>query len=712
MLVTAATAAALGGSASAQNPVLGWGRSDQGQSVAPTIVGQVTQLAGGMGHSAALNSFRGLAMWGSNEFGQCAVPSAEGYSAVALGGWHTVAISGSRVLCWGRNHVGQCNAPAWLEGVVAIGAGAVHSMAITNDRRVHCWGYGSVGCAPDSVQEHAVAVDGGYEHSVALLDDGTVGAWGDNGFGQCSIPKGITDVVAVAAGDYFTLALRASGTVRAWGDNSSGQCDVPGWINSVTRIDAGADHVVALRSDGTVFAWGGNSSGQCLPPSGLSRVTTIAAGGGHSLAAQPPLPPSGSPWVATVGVGGGAGFRSIQQAIDAAPRDRPALIQVRPGTYTADTHAVVTIVDRSVELVSTDGPGATVIEGGDARRGILCLSGYGASLKVRGFTFSRCRGQPLGHPYNLNGYGGGIRADHAPELIVDDCRFLDCTAPPATPGTYYYGSGIWYQGIRSAPDGSPPTPPPPPFRVSNCLFERCERSGLGIDACGATVQSSVFRHCRLGWGAALLSSDGIRIDGCTFDSNEGGPLGGAASILWGAGQSTVTNCLFSGNIGSHGGGMFMWRSLPGPPVQRSRIAHCTFVSNVSIASGGGALHGCTATDIEHCTFVGNTGLYGRALHGSTWQPPHLVGCTFDTCCPFWPLNGATLGSGNAFEPRCIECAGDLECDGLVDGKDLGILLAKWGSVPPGDTADVNADGFVDGTDLGELLATWGVCPQS
>ena len=58
--------------------------------------------------------------------------------------------------------------------------------------------------------------------------------------------------------------------------------------------------------------------------------------------------------------------------------------------------------------------------------------------------------------------------------------------------------------------------------------------------------------------------------------------------------------------------------------------------------------------------------------------------------------------------------GDLNGDGVVNGLDLGILLANW-SIPAGSpgcggatpcAADLNADGVVDGIDLGRLLANW------
>ena len=56
----------------------------------------------------------------------------------------------------------------------------------------------------------------------------------------------------------------------------------------------------------------------------------------------------------------------------------------------------------------------------------------------------------------------------------------------------------------------------------------------------------------------------------------------------------------------------------------------------------------------------------------------------------------------------IDCPGDLNGGGQVDGGDLGLLLAAWGTSDP--SADLNGDGTVNGADLGLLLAAWGPCP--
>ncbi len=65
----------------------------------------------------------------------------------------------------------------------------------------------------------------------------------------------------------------------------------------------------------------------------------------------------------------------------------------------------------------------------------------------------------------------------------------------------------------------------------------------------------------------------------------------------------------------------------------------------------------------------------------------------------------TLG-GNFLYTTAV-CAGsaDINCDGSVDGTDLGSLLGSWGECP-GCACDLNTDGIVDGTDLGILLGEW------
>jgi hypothetical protein len=52
---------------------------------------------------------------------------------------------------------------------------------------------------------------------------------------------------------------------------------------------------------------------------------------------------------------------------------------------------------------------------------------------------------------------------------------------------------------------------------------------------------------------------------------------------------------------------------------------------------------------------------------------------------------------------------DLNCDGAVNGDDLGILLGAWGPCitgPPTCRGDLDGNGVVNADDLGQLLAAW------
>jgi len=61
--------------------------------------------------------------------------------------------------------------------------------------------------------------------------------------------------------------------------------------------------------------------------------------------------------------------------------------------------------------------------------------------------------------------------------------------------------------------------------------------------------------------------------------------------------------------------------------------------------------------------------------------------------------------GDGLIDACGVSVGDYNCDGIVDGTDLGLLLLHWGTSH--SPADLTGDGIVDGADLGVLLGNWG-----
>jgi hypothetical protein len=76
-----------------------------------------------------------------------------------------------------------------------------------------------------------------------------------------------------------------------------------------------------------------------------------------------------------------------------------------------------------------------------------------------------------------------------------------------------------------------------------------------------------------------------------------------------------------------------------------------------------------------------------------------------------PMQGGEFQMVGGYVPADVSsCArSDINCDGIIDGSDLGILLMMWGPCPSGAgcPGDVNSDGQVDGSDLGILLVNWG-----
>jgi hypothetical protein len=61
------------------------------------------------------------------------------------------------------------------------------------------------------------------------------------------------------------------------------------------------------------------------------------------------------------------------------------------------------------------------------------------------------------------------------------------------------------------------------------------------------------------------------------------------------------------------------------------------------------------------------------------------------------LSGITV---QIAEPACVPS--DLNCDGVVDAADLGVLLGGWGTA----LGDINDDGTTDSLDLAVLLGAW------
>lgn len=315
--------------------VWAWGRNNQGQlgnnsninSSVPLQVGtdgnyltQVTAIAAGVGHSAALKEDGTVWCWGANLSGQLGegttTPSRipvqvaltlgsttylQDVKSIAAGGYHTLAAKGDgTVWSWGANGSGQLGngtttssslpVQVVVSGIKLVAAGTNHSLALASNGGVWSWGANSSGQLGDgttSAKNTAVAV--------ALLNE----------------------VAAVAAGGDHSLALRSDASAWAWGLNNKGQLGDgttsnrharvqvkgPGGgvtvLSDVTTICGGYWHTLALLSGGNVWAWGDNSSGQLGDGSNLGKNLPVAAALPAPPAVNETMPAAGAAAVST-----------------------------------------------------------------------------------------------------------------------------------------------------------------------------------------------------------------------------------------------------------------------------------------------------------------------------------------------------------------------------------------------------------------------------
>jgi len=242
-----------------------------------------------------------------------------GVSAIAAGGWHSLAIKPDGSLwAWGRNNHGQLGTGdlvdrdlpeiVFLSGVSAVVAGQLHSMIILHGS-LYGWGNNAHGQLatgdtteihfPMKILDSTVAAIGDdtvvavscQEHCMAILDSGGLVVWGSNQYGQLGSGDKVdlltplklfdTGVSAVSAGYRHSLAIMADGSMKAWGDNTYGQlgndgeqselypvnADVPPYAvrqtaGAVLEVAAGEFHSLARTADGRYWAWGRNEFGQ------------------------------------------------------------------------------------------------------------------------------------------------------------------------------------------------------------------------------------------------------------------------------------------------------------------------------------------------------------------------------------------------------------------------------------------------------------------
>lgn len=219
---------------------------------------------------------------------------------------------------------------------------------------------------------------------------------------------------------------------------------------------------------------------------------------------------------------------------------------------------------------------------------------------------------------------------------------------------------------------------------------------------GATTrfENLQIRNGRHDFGAGMYNTGSSpTLVNCRFVDNSADTWGGGMNSEFGS-SPILVDCRFTNNAaGLDGGGMDNYsRSNP-------TMTGCTFSGNSAIGNGGGLSNEASSPILVACTFRGNAaGGEGGGLN--TYEgAPRLSGCLFCENTPDQVFGSWVDDGGNSISDPC--CPEDLDDNGVVDGADLGLLLARWETDDP--RADLDEDGRVDSTDLGLLLRAWGAC---
>ena len=187
----------------------------------------------------------------------------------------------------------------------------------------------------------------------------------------------------------------------------------------------------------------------------------------------------------------------------------------------------------------------------------------------------------------------------------------------------------------------------------------------------------------------------------------GGDIDLGAGLFINNASPSVSGVRFESNRASvFGGGVGVFGAMSAPV-----FVNCAFIDNRADLVGGGCLNGTDASPVYRgCLWIGNEcGLYGRAMYNQIDSNPALQDATVEGCCEVVPPQSFRDDGGNAIEPTCDDCRGDLNCYQGVGSADIGLLLGAWGTTL--ESYDLDGDGVVGGSDIGALVAQWGACPE-
>ncbi len=170
----------------------------------------------------------------------------------------------------------------------------------------------------------------------------------------------------------------------------------------------------------------------------------------------------------------------------------------------------------------------------------------------------------------------------------------------------------------------------------NMIFNN--NNGLNNSAVldGFTITGGLANGTALnGFGGGMCNfSSSPSVTNCSFSGNQATSGGGMANLS--SSNPTLTNCSFSGNQAASGGGMANLSSSPS-------VTNCSFSGNQA-GGGGGMFNELSNPTVTNCTFSGNNAVFGGGIYNNPSTNPTIKNSIF------WGniQNGSTTAAGADF----------------------------------------------------------------
>ncbi len=224
-------------------------------------------------------------------------------------------------------------------------------------------------------------------------------------------------------------------------------------------------------------------------------------------------------------------------------------------------------------------------------------------------------------------------------------------------------------------------------KLTDCTFNKNSGGGICNENGTLTLSNCIFSENSATAGGGIYNmymynmSNNITLINCSFSGNLAGDGGG----IYG-GSSKIVNCTFSGNLAERsGGGMYT--------IGEPTVTNCIFSGNSAVDYGGGIYCQPLRLTLTNCMFAGNLAKNGKAMTCEGGIPVGVVMQGIN--CILWDGGDEIFKKFNSkVDITYSDIQGGWPDEGNIDKDPCFAEPGYWD--PNGTPQDLNDDFWVDG----------------